>query len=243
MKEPKSMTELKKVKNSVKNVENDYIRLISQTDEATAKAVITVTTENGWIATEIDKRARLVAIHTGQDFDTTRDLVAQQFVVNVLNNLEKDAKLLKSTIKYSSDYVQKVVFSDMAKQQEAKWGTSFIQADGHVDNSCTVAIDSAKAMAVDALLDALIKRKDQKEFIKTVLMHGADKAGQILDLEPKEVNRKIERALASIEKGRSKDEYKYMMSLMGEILETSHSTELTEQEELEAVYAESISIF
>lgn len=237
------MTELKKVKNSVKNVENDYIRLISQTDEATAKAFITVTTENGWIATEIDKRARLVAHHTGQDFDTTRDLVAQQFVVNVLNNLEKDAKLLKSTIKYSGDYVQKVVFSDMAKEEEAKRGTGFIQADGHVDNSRTVAIDSAKAMAVDALLDALIKRKDQKEFIKTVLMHGANKAGQILDLEPKEVNRKIERALASIEKGRSKDEYKYMMSLMGEILETAHDTELTEQEELEMVYKESISIF
>lgn len=237
------MTELKKVKNSVKNIENDYIRLISTTDEATAKALVTITTENGWIATEIDKRTRLVAIHTGQDFDTTRDLVAQQFVVNVLNNLDKDAKLLKSTIKYSGDYVQKVVFSDMAKEEEAKRGTGFIQADGHVDNSCTVAIDSAKAMAVDALLDALIKRKDQKEFIKTVLMHGADKAGQILDLEPKEVNRKIERALASIEKGRSKDEYKYMMSLMGEILETAHDTELTEQEELEAVYAESISIF
>lgn len=237
------MTELKKVKNSVENVENDYIRLISTTDDATARAIVTVTTENGWIATEIDKRARLVAHHTGQDFDTTRDLVAQQFVVNVLNNLEKDAKLLKSTIKYSGDYVQKVVFSDMAKAQEAKRGMGFIKADGHVDNSCTVAIDSAKAMAVDALLDALIKRKDQKEFIKTVLMHGADKAGQILDLEPKEVNRKIERALASIEKGHSKDEYKYMMSLMGEILETAHDTELTEQEELEAVYAESISIF
>lgn len=237
------MTELKKVKNSVKNVEADYIRLISATDEATAKAIITVTTENGWIATEIDKRARLVAQHTGQDFDTTRDLVAQQFVVNMLNNLDKDAKLLKSTIKYSGDYVQKVVFSDMAKEEEAKRVTGFIQADGHVDDSRTVAIDSAKAMAVDALLDALIKRKDQKEFIKIVLMHGADKAGQILDLEPKEVNRKIERALASIEKGRSKDEYKYMMSLMGEILETAHSTELTEQEELTAVYKESISIF
>ena len=243
MKEPKSMTELKKVKNSVKNVESDYIRLISTADEATAKAIVTVTTENGWIATEIDKRARLVAHHTGQDFDSTRDLVAQQFVVNVLNNLEKDAKLLKTTIKYSGDYVQKVVFSDMAKEEEAKRGTGFIQADGHVDNSRTVAIDSAKAMAVDALLDALIKRKDQKEFIKTVLMHGANKAGQILDLEPKEVNRKIERALASIEKGRSKDEYKYMMSLMGEILETAHDTELTEQEELEVVYKESISIF
>lgn len=237
------MTELKKVKNSVQNVEDDYIRLVSTTDEATAKALVTVTTENGWIAAEIDKKARLVAHHTGRDFDTTRDLVAQQFVVNMLNNLEKDAKLLKSSIKFSGDYVQKVVFSDIAKEQEAKKGTSFILADGHADNSRTVAIDEAKAMAIDALLDTLIKRQDQKDFIKTVLMNGAEKAGQILDLEPKEVNRKIERALASIEKGRNKDEYKYMMSLMGEILETAHDTELTEQEQLEELYKESISIF
>lgn len=237
------MTELKKVKNSVKNVENDYIRLISQTDEATAKALVTITTENGWIATEIDKRARLVAQHTGQDFDSTRDLVAQQFVVNMLNNLDKDAKLLKSMIKYSGSYVQKVLFSDMAKAQEAKWGTSFIQADGHVDNSRTVAVDSAKTMAVDALLDSLIRRKEQKEFIKTVLTYGADKAQQMLGLETKRFNEKLTRALASIEKGRNKDEYKYMMSLMGEILETAHDTELTEQEELEVVYKESISIF
>lgn len=235
--------ELKKVKNSVKNVESDYIRLISTTDEATAKAIVTVTTENGWIATEIDKRARLVAHHTGQDFDSTRDLVAQQFVVNVLNNLEKDAKLLKTTIKYSGDYVQKVVFSDMAKEEDAKRGTGFIQADGHVDNSRTVAIDSAKAMAVDALLDSLIKRQDQKEFIKTVLMFGADKVQAKLGLETKRFNEKLTRAIASIEKGRSKDEYKYMMSLMGEILETAYETPLTEQEELEAVYKESVSIF
>lgn len=237
------MTELKKVKNSIRNVENDYIRLISQTDEATAKAFITVTTENGWIATEIDKRARLVTDHTGQDFDSIRDLVAQQVVVNVLNNLEKDAKLLKSTIKYSGDYVQKVVFSDMAKEEEVKRGMGFIQADGHVDNSRTVAVDNAKAMAVDALLDSLIKRQDQKAFIKTILTYGADKAQQMLGLETKRFNEKLTRALASIEKGRDKEEYKYMLSLMGEILETAHSTELTEQEELEAIYAESISIF
>lgn len=242
MKEHKDMT-LKMVKNSVKNVENDYIRLISTTDDATAKALVTVTTENGWMASEIDKRAYLVAHHTGQDFDTTRDLVAQQFVVNMLNNLEKDAKLLKTTIKYSGDYVQKLVFSDMAKEQEAKKGTGFIQGGGHVDNSRTVAIDSAKSMAVDALLDTLIKRQDQKEFITLILTHGAGKAQEMLGLETNRFNEKLTRALASIEKGRNKDEYKYMMSLMSEILETAHDTELTEQEELEVIYAESISIF
>lgn len=234
---------LKLVKNSVKNVEDDYIRLISTVDNETATNLIAVTTESGWVASEITEKAGLVAHYTGKDFDYIRELVANQFIVNALNQPEKDAKYIKSSINLASKYVQKVVFGDMAKERQAKQGMGYIQGGGHVDNSITVAVDQAKATMVDDLLASLIKRQDQKEFISLILTHGAGKAQEMLGLETNRFNEKVERALASIAKGRNKDEYKYMMSLMAEILETAYETPLTEQEEMDAFYKESIGIF
>lgn len=239
-KEHKDMT-LKIVKNSVKNVEDDYIRLISTADNETATNLIRVTTESGWISAEITKEAGRVAHYTGKDYDYIRELICNQFIVNALNQPEKDAKYVKSSIKFASKYVQKVVFSDMAKVEQVKWGMGYIQGGGHVDNSITVAVDQAKAEMIDDLLASLIKRHDQKDFIALILTYGAGKAQEMLELETKDFNRKVERALESIKRGRNKDEYKYMMSLLGEILETAYETPLTEQEEMDAFYKESIS--
>lgn len=234
---------LKIVKNSVKNVEDDYIRLISTVDNETATALIAVTTENGWVASEITKEAGRVAHYTGKDYNYIRELICNQFIVNALNQPEKDAKYVKSSIKFASKYVQKVVFSDMAKVEQVKWGMGYIQGGGHVDNSVTVAVDQAKAEMIDDLLSSLIKRQDQKDFITLILTYGAGKSQEMLGLETNRFNEKLTRAIASIEKGRNKDEYKYMMSLMGEILETAYETPLTGQEEMDAFYKESISIF
>lgn len=252
-KEPKSMTqhlsELKVIRQTPKHIETAYFKAISALDDDLAGAMVHMTDwrpmkENHWIGNSLMVQARLVSGHTGVDLSDTFQMIREQFTVLFLSHAdEKDIKLINSTIKYASVYVQSILFSEKAKRAEAKKGTSFILADGHADNSRTVAIDEAKAMAIDALLDALIKRQDQRDFIKTVLTEGQQKAQETLGLETKRFNEKLTRALASIEKGRNKDEYKYMMSLMGEILETAHDTELTEQEELQAVYAESISIF
>lgn len=243
------MTDLKVITHTPKHVETAYFKAVSALDEASAKAMLKMTDyqphkTNHWIGASLMKQAKLVSHNTGVDVYDVFNLIREQFTVLFLSHPdEKNEALLGTTIKYASVYIQSILFSEKAKKSEAKSGSGFILKGGHVDNSRTVAIDNAKAMMIDDLLATLFKRQDQRNFVKTILMHGQERAQRMLGLATKDFNKKLKRALESIERGRDKQEYQYVSSLMAEVLESANDTELTEQEQLEALYQESVSIF
>ena len=112
--------ELKEISRTAQNITDTYLRVISnpeyQEDIVNIYEVINsdlnkeVTTS--WISEYIGVKAKNVSIQTGIDYQDVLILVKEQFMINAVNNRDKDAKFIKKTVEYSAMYVKSVLLSD-----------------------------------------------------------------------------------------------------------------------------------
>jgi len=222
--------ELNKVSHSAKNINDAYLRAISNkevSDEAIQLYEVVNSDLNrgiktSWVSVYIAERAKYVATQTGVNFQDVLILVKEQFIVNFLNNLDKDASFIKRTVRYSADYVQSVLFSDMAKDKEAREGLSFINEDQTKATVVTITIDASKRRLAESLATTQVVRKDQRKFILSLLNSGKEATMKEYGYTEKRFNERLAKALDVIAKYQSKnaDDYLYLKSFVNEIIET-----------------------
>lgn len=222
--------ELNKVSHSAKNINDAYLRAISNkevSDEAiqlyeVVNSDLIRGIKTSWVSVYIAERAKYVATQTGVNFQDVLILIKEQFIVNFLNNLDKDASFIKRTVRYSADYVQSVLFSDMAKDKEAREGLSFINEDQTKATVVTITIDASKRRLAESLATTQVVRKDQRKFILSLLNSGKEATMKEYGYTEKRFNERLAKALDVIAKyqGKNADDYLYLKSFVNEIVET-----------------------
>lgn len=241
--------ELKEISRTAQNITDTYLRTISnyeyQEDIVNMYEVINSDLNKevtaSWISEYIGAKAKSVAIQTGVDYQDVLILVKEQFMINAINNRDKDAKFIKKTVEYSAMYVKSVLFSDISKQRKARKGTSFINEDNLQPTQIEITIDSAKRANATALLEQQINRKDQLKFLETILEVGKDIAKAQLDLSERDFNKKLERALKTIAKYQTSNtkDYEYIKVLINSIIMSDVSDlEQSESDEIADTYTE-----
>lgn len=239
--------ELNKISHSAKNINDAYLRAISNkevSDEAIQLYEIVNSDLNkgiktSWISVYIAERAKYVATQTCVNFQDVLVLVKEQFIVNFLNNLDKDASFIKRTVRYSADYVQSVLFSDMAKDKEAREGLSFINEDDLQPTSVEITIDRSKRELAEALVNSLFSRKDQKAFIISVLTKGKEATKQEYGYSEKRINERLKKVEETLQKVYEKGDAEYLKAIFGEIIETAVydvESEMTNDDMLAELY-------
>lgn len=241
--------ELKEISRTAQNITDTYLRVISnpeyQEDIVNIYEVINsdlnkeVTTS--WISEYIGVKAKNVSIQTGIDYQDVLILVKEQFMINAVNNRDKDAKFIKKTVEYSAMYVKSVLFSDLSKQKKARKGTAFINEDNLQATQIEITIDSTKRANADALLSQQINRKDQLNFLETILKIGKDATKAQLGLSERDFNKKFERALKTLTKYQASnpENYEYAKILIDSMIMSNVSDlEQSEDDEIADTYAE-----
>lgn len=239
--------ELKKITHSRKNIENSYLKAVSTKgmEEAVATLYSVINSDTNpevatsWIARYIRKQSRIVASNTQIDFDTVLELVKQQFFVNALHSLNKDEAFLKSSIELSGVYVQSVLFSDLAKELESIKGQAFINEDVLNDTETEITVKATKKELAEDIVDELFNRKDQKEFVLSVITIGKDKTKEKYGYSEKRFNERLGKAEATLKNVYESGDASYIKSLFGEIIETSvydTEAEMTEDDVLAEMY-------
>lgn len=239
--------ELKEISRTAQNITDTYLKNISNSEyqEDITDMYLVVnsdldrTIRTSWISEYIGTKAKNVAIQTGVDYQDVLILVKEQFMINAINNRDKDAKFIKKTIEYSAMYVKSVLFSDISKQRKARKGTAFINEDNTQATQIEITIDSTKRATADALLSQQINRKDQLRFIETVLELGEDEAKEALGLDSRSFNKKRKRAEATLKdyQDNHKEDYEYAKALINSMIMSNVSDlEQSENDEIADTY-------
>ncbi|WP_312693892.1 hypothetical protein [Leuconostoc pseudomesenteroides] len=235
--------ELKKISHSTKNINDNYLRILGNKEAITLYKVVNSdlnsAVKTSWIATAINERAKYVSIQTGVDYQEVQVLIKQQFIINALNNLNKDSNFIKKTIRFSADYVQSVLFSDMAKELEAIKGQSFINEDELNDTKMEISIKETQKELAEDLINQLFTRKDQKAFVLSVITDGKDKTMSKYGYSEKRFNERVKRVESTLKKAYENGDNDYIKSLFGEIIETvvyDVESEMTEDDVLAEMY-------
>lgn len=241
--------ELTEISRTAQNITDTYLRAVSNSEyqEDITDMYLVVnsdldrTIKTSWISEYIGTKAKNVSIQTGVDYQDVLILVKEQFMINLINNRNKDAKFIKKTVEYSAMYVKSVLFSDLSKQRKAREGTSFINEDNLQPTQIEITIDSAKRANATALLEQQINRKDQLKFLETILEVGKDATKAQLDLSERDFNKKLERALKTIAKYQTSntEDYEYIKVLINSIIMSDVSDlEQSESDEIADTYTE-----
>lgn len=233
--------ELKKISHSRKNIEDSYIRAVSTPgmEDTITMLYQVINSDDNWIANYIRKQSKIVQFNTRMDFDLILDLVRQQFLVNAVHSLEKNSAFLKRSIKDSADYVQSVLFSDLAKELEAIKGQSFINEDELNDTKMEISIKETQKELAEDLINQLFTRKDQKAFVLSVITDGKDKTMSKYGYSEKRFNERVKRVESTLKKAYENGDNDYIKSLFGEIVETvvyDVESEMTEDDILAEMY-------
>lgn len=239
--------ELTKITHSRKNIEDGYMKAVSTKgmEEAVATLYSVINSDTNpdvatsWIAKYIRKQSRIVASNTQIDFDTVLELVKQQFMVNALHSLDKDEAFLKSSIDYSAQYVQSILFSDLAKELESIKGQAFINEDVLNDTETEITVKATKKELAEDMIDELFNRKDQKAFVISVITIGKDKTKEKYGYSEKRFNERVKKAEDTLKESYKKGDANYIKSLFAEIIETAvydTESEMTEDDVLAEMY-------
>lgn len=233
--------ELKKISHSRKNIEDSYIRAVSTPgmEDTITMLYQVINSDDNWIANYIRKQSKIVQFNTRMDFDIILDLVRQQFLVNAVHSLEKNSAFLKRSIKDSADYVQSVLFSDMAKELEAIKGQSFINEDELNDTKMEISIKETQKELAEDLINQLFTRKDQKAFVLSVITNGKEYTMNEYGYSEKRFNERIKKVEATMKKAYENGDNDSTKSLVGEILETAvydTQAEMTVDDEIAEMY-------
>ena len=259
--------EIKEVSTTPTHIENAYIKMVSSADsEVLAQLFYAMNKRHSAIWNAIQNKTQLVYINLGKntDFVDLKELIKQQFVINVLHKITnivadsldsdanvqlcdidvyktliRDDSLMTGYVKTSANQVQKVLFSDLSKLQKAKSEASLIENTSESIEE-TLEDDVQRAMLHD-ILSQLFTRKDQRTFVETVLWLGSSKAMVRLNLEPKNFNRKVERALTTISKYTSahSEEIEHIKAILNELVMNKiidYEDELTSDDDISDIY-------
>ncbi|WP_206753250.1 hypothetical protein, partial [Leuconostoc falkenbergense] len=205
-----------------------------------------------------------VNIQKSVDFLDLKELIKMQFVVNLLHkitNIISDSEdinskealsadevyqalivndtLITSYIKTSAKQVQKVVMSDISKKHSSEKGLAFMNEDNLQPTQIEITIDSAKRANAVAMLSQQINRKDQLNFLKTILEFGKDETKAQLGLSERDFNKKFERALKTLTKYQASniEDYEYAKVLINSIIMSNVSDlEQSENDEIADTY-------
>lgn len=239
--------ELTKITHSRKNIEDSYLRAVSTEgmEEAVATLYSVINSDTNpdvatsWIAKYIRKQSRIVASNTQTDFDIVLELVKEQFTVNALHSLDKDEAFLKSSIEYAGQYVQSILFSDLAKELESIKGQSFINEDELNDTETEITVKTTKKELASDMIDSLFNRKDQKAFVLSVITDGKDKTKEKYGYSEKRFNERVKKAEDTLKELYENGNADYIKSLFAEIIETAvydTESEMTEDDVLDEMY-------
>lgn len=267
MAEGKNTMEIKKVSTTATHIENAYIKTVSSTDsEVLAQLFYAMNKRHSAIWNAIQNKTQLVYANIGKntDFVDLKELIKQQFVINILHKITnivadsldsdanvqlcdidvcktliRDDSLMTGYAATSANQVQKVLFSDLGKLQKTKTEGTFIERSSE-SVEATIEDDVQRAMLHD-ILSQLFTRKDQRTFVETVLLLGSRKAMMVLDLELKNFNRKIERALNTISKYTSAhpEEIEHIKAILNELVMNKiidYEDELTSDDDISDIY-------
>lgn len=239
--------ELKKITHSRKNIEDSYLKAVSTKgmEEAVSTLYLVINSDTNpsvatsWIAKYIRKQSRVVSYNTQVDFDTVLELVKQQFMVNAINSTEKDEAFLKSSIDYSAQYVQSILFSDLAKEITSIKGQAFINEDVLNDTKTEITVKTTKKELASDMIDELFNRKDQKAFVLSVITIGKDKTKEKYGYSEKRFNERLNKAEATLKKMYKSGDADYIKSIFGEIIETAvydTESEMMEDDNIAELY-------
>lgn len=260
---------IKEVSTTKAHIENSYIDTISNADTVVmTKLIYAMNKKHSKLWNAINNRTSITSVNIQKsvDFLDLKELIKMQFVVNLLHKItntiadsedvnSKEAlsahevyqalivndALITSYIKTSAKQIQKVVMSDISKKQQAEKGLSFINEDNTQATQIEIIIDSAKRANAEALLSQQINRKDQLNFLKTILEVGKDATKAELRLTERDFNKKFGRSLKTIAKYQESntEDYEYSKVLIDSIIMSDVSDlEQSENDEIADTYAE-----
>ena len=260
---------IKEVSTTKAHIENSYLDAVSSADsDVMTKLIYEMNTKHTILWNKINNRTSITSVNLQKsvDFLDLKELIKMQFVVNLMHKItniiadseDVDSKeslsadevyqalivndtLINSYIKTSAKQVQKVVMSDISKKQQAEKGLSFISEDNLKPTQIEIVIDSSKRANAEALLSQQINRKDQLNFLKTILEVGKDATKTQLGLEERDFNKKFERALKTLTKYQVSniEDYEYAKVLINSIIMADVSDlEQSEDDEIADTYAE-----
>ncbi len=223
------MNELKQISRTAQNITDTYLKAISndeiKDEVATMYKVVNSdldkSVKTSWISVYIGEKAKVVATQTDVNFQDVLTLVKEQFIINAINNADNDAKFIKSTIKYSATYVQSVLFSDLSKLRESIKGQDFINEDDLQPTSAELAIDLNKRELAKDMVNSLFSRKDQKEFVISVITKGKEATKLDYGYSEKNFNRRLKKVEETLQKVYEKGDAEYLKAIFGEIIETA----------------------
>lgn len=241
------MNELKQISRTAQNITDTYLRAISNDElKAEISAMYMVvnsdldsTTKTSWISKYIGEKAKVVSVQTGVDYSDVLDLVKQQFIINAINNGDKDSAFIKATVKYSAMYVQSVLFSDLSKKRELIKGQAFINEDDLQPTSVEITINATKRALAEDLVDSLFSRRDQKAFIISVLTKGKEATKVDYGYSEKRINERLKKVEETLQNAYEKGDATYLKAIFGEIIETAVydvEDEMTDDDMLNELY-------
>ncbi|WP_099045140.1 hypothetical protein [Leuconostoc citreum] len=245
-------------------VDNSYYKILNNADASLIEAVYSMI-KKPKVQYMIKNKAKLVAARVGMSLEETATFIQEQTVVSLLSELSKFPSSTQKLIVVSADYaggymfeksyigqaikfaartVQKVAYSEAIRKHVAEHEMAYLSDHKHtLENSRTVAVEEAKNEMAAPLLGTLINRKDQLEFLTSILTVGKEQTKVAYGLEEKNFNKKLNRAIETINKNikKSSEDYAYTKALVNEIIETAINEPISEDEEIEELYQDAVS--
>ncbi|MBU7451534.1 hypothetical protein [Leuconostoc citreum] len=245
-------------------IDNSYYKTINSADALVSEAVYNMI-KKPKVQYMIKNKAKQVATRFGVSLEETATFIQEQTIVSLLSELSKfpsetqghivvsaayaggymfEKSYIGQAIKFAARTVQKIAYSESIRKHVAEHEMAYLSDHKHtLENSRTVAVEEAKNEMAAPLLGTLINRKDQLEFLTSILTVGKEQTKVTYELEEKNFNKKLNRAIETINKNikKSSEDYAYTKALVNEIIETAINEPLTESEEIEESYYEAVS--
>lgn len=235
------------IKQTLEQIDGSYYKMLKEHSEDSIANLYSVVSDPS-IVRIARSNAKSIAKRTGFSEELLFTYLQEQSQVNLMHLIDSGATLndanISSSIGYSYKSVQSRAYSGRSKAINAEDKLEFLDDHRHtVENSRTVAIEQAKNEMAAPLLGTLINRKDQLEFLTSILTVGKEQTKVTYKLEEKNFNKKLNRAIETINKNIKKhsEDYAYTKALVNEIIETAINEPLTEDEEIEESYYETVS--